>query len=234
MKTLTALIPFFNEERTISELVDQISQLPEGTLEHCIFVNDGSTDKSLEFLESALAKTSLSHSIINKVNGGKASAIKEGSKFLNTTHVVILDSDLELATSDIANLWNVVLNNESDYVFGYRRFLAQSSFTWRYSRGNQLISNLYGILFNEVITDIMCGYKLIPSYALQALPFRYKKFGLEIEIPIHMWRHRQRPFEVEVSYKARTRAEGKSISVIDAIAVITSMAIFRLTHRRVK
>lgn len=234
MKTLTALIPFFNEERTISELVDQISQLPDGTLEHCIFVNDGSTDKSLEFLESALTKTNLSHSIINKVNGGKASAIKEGSKFLSTTHVVILDSDLELATSDIAKLWDVVLKNESDYVFGYRRFLAHSSFTWRYSRGNKLISNLYGILFNEVITDIMCGYKLIPSFTLQALPFRYKKFGLEIEIPIHMWRQRQRPFEVEVTYKARTRAEGKSISIIDAIAVISSMVIFRLTHRRIE
>jgi hypothetical protein len=93
---------------------------------------------------------------------------------------------------------------------------------------------LYGLFFNEVITDIMCGYKLIPSINLEQLPYRYKKFGLEIEIPMHMWRLRQRPFEIEVSYKARTRAEGKSISVVDAFAVIVSMAAFRLTHRRQK
>jgi len=232
MKTLSALIPFFNEERTIPELVRQISQLPDGTLEHCVFVNDGSTDRSLELLKSALTKTNLSYSIINKENGGKASAIREGSKALFTTHVVILDSDLELATADIAKLWAIVLKNESEFVFGYRKFLSHSSFTWRYSRGNQFISNLYGLFFNEVITDIMCGYKLIPTSTLQNLPYRYQKFGLEIEIPMRMWHLRQRPYEVEVSYKARTRSEGKSISVKDATAVIFSMALFRISHRR--
>jgi hypothetical protein len=80
----------------------------------------------------------------------------------------------------------------------------------------------------------MCGYKLIPSDNLQALPYKYKKFGLEIEIPMQMWRLRQRPFEIEVSYKARTRAEGKSISEIDALAVIFSMAMFRITYRRAR
>jgi glycosyltransferase involved in cell wall biosynthesis len=232
MKTLTALIPFFNEERTLSELVRQISQLPDGTLEHCVFVNDGSTDRSLELLESALTKTNLSYSIINKVNGGKASAIREGSRALPTTHVVILDSDLELATEDIPKLWAIVLESQSEFVFGYRKFLSHSSFTWRYSRGNQFISNLYGLFFNEVITDIMCGYKLVPTTTLQNLPYRYRRFGLEIEIPMQMWHQRQRPYEVEVSYKARNRSDGKSISVKDAVAVISSMALFRISHRR--
>lgn len=232
MKTLTALIPFFNEERTLAELVRQLSNLPNGTLECSVFVNDGSTDRSLSVLETALKQTVLPYVIIVKENGGKASAIKEGSKVVKTSHVVILDSDLELATNDISKLWAIVLENESEFVFGFRKFLSQSSFTWRYSRGNQFISNLYGFFFNEVITDIMCGYKLIPTSNLQKLPYRYRKFGVEIEIPMHMWQQRQRPYEVEVSYKARSRSEGKSISVKDAIAVILSMALFRITHRR--
>ena len=234
MSTLAVLIPIFNEERTISQLVDQLSHLPRGTVDQCIFVDDGSTDRSVELLIEALTTVSFPHLLLKKENGGKASAIKEGAKSLTTSHVVILDSDLELATPDIEKLWEVVLRGESDFVFGYRKFLSHSSFTWRYSRGNQLISNLYGLFFNEVITDIMCGYKLIPSKSLQQLPYRYKKFGLEIEIPMHMWQLRQRPYEVEVSYKARSRAEGKSISVKDALAVILSMAIFRITHRRTK
>jgi hypothetical protein len=147
---------------------------------------------------------------------------------------VILDSDLELATSDIERLWEVVQSGQNDYIFGYRAFLAHSSFTYRYSRGNQLISNIYGIFFNEVITDIMCGYKLVPSETLQSLPFKYKHFGLEIEIPMQMWLNHQRPFEVDVAYRARTRAQGKSISVKDAFAIIASMAIFRVMHRRAK
>ena len=234
MSSLTVLIPVFNEERTISQLVGQLSGLPPGTVEMCIFVDDGSTDSSVELLIQALSQSGLPHLIIKKENGGKASAIKDGAKHLTTSHVVILDSDLELATSDIAKLWEIVQKDVSDFVFGYRTFLAHSSFTWRYSRGNQLISNIYGLFFNEVITDIMCGYKLIPSQVLKQLPYKYKKFGLEIEIPMYMWQLRQRPYEVEVAYKARSRAEGKSISVKDALAVISSMATFRLTHRRIK
>ena len=233
MKTLTALIPFYNEERTIRELVQQLDALPKGTLSECIFVDDGSIDASLQILKSSLETVHFDFQIISKQNGGKASAIKEGSRSLKTSHVVILDSDLELATSDIEKLWGVVEEGKSDFVFGYRTFLAHSSFTYRYSRGNQLISNIYGILFNEVITDIMCGYKLIPSRSLQELPFKYKHFGLEIEIPMEMWRHNQRPYEIGVSYKARTRAQGKSISVKDALVVIFSMIIFRVTHRRI-
>ncbi len=234
MKTLSVLVPIFNEERTISQLVSQLSELPLGTIDQCIFVDDGSTDSSVELLTQALNKSGLPHVILRKKNAGKASAIKDGAKYLSTTHVVILDSDLELATSDITKLWEVVQKDESDFVFGYRTFLAHSSFTWRYSRGNQLISNLYGLFFNEVITDIMCGYKLIPSQILQQLPYKCKKFGLEIEIPMHMWQLGQRPYEIEVSYKARSRAEGKSISVKDALAVISAMATFRMTHRRIK
>ena len=234
MKTLTALIPLFNEERTIVELINQLDALPEGILAECIFVDDGSTDASSQLLTQALAGVQFKFQIIAKANGGKASAVKEGAKSLTTSHVVILDSDLELATSDIERLWQVVLHGENDYVFGYRAFLAHSSFTYRYSRGNQVISNIYGMLFNEVITDIMCGYKLVPSKTLQSIPYKYKHFGLEIEIPMQMWLSHQRPFEVDVAYRARTRAQGKSISVKDAFAVIASMIVFRITHRRTK
>jgi len=234
MKTLTALIPFFNEQRTIVELVRQLDALPVGILNECIFVDDGSTDSTFLLLSQALIGVHFKSQIISKLNGGKASAIKEGSKFLTTSHVVILDSDLELATSDIERLWNIVQSGENDYVFGYREFLAHSSFTYRYSRGNQLISNLYGIFFNEVITDIMCGYKLVPSEVLKSLPYKYRHFGLEIEIPMQMWLDHKRPFEIDVAYRARTRAQGKSISIKDAFNVITSMASFRLFHRRTK
>jgi glycosyltransferase involved in cell wall biosynthesis len=234
MKSLTAIIPIFNEERTIAKLVQEISDLPQGVLTECIFVDDGSTDSSVAILKRALELFGIPNQIVIKKNGGKASAIRAGSVKLKTSHVVILDSDLELATSDVARMWAVVQEGRSDFVFGYRKFLSHSSFTWRYSRGNQMISNLFGLFFNELITDIMCGYKLIPSDNLQALPYKYKKFGLEIEIPMQMWRLRQRPYEIEVSYKARTRAEGKSISVIDALAVIFSMAMFRITYRRAR
>jgi glycosyltransferase involved in cell wall biosynthesis len=233
MKTLTVLVPIFNEDRTIQELVRQLEEIQDGVISECIFVNDGSTDSTLELLNVALSNVRFKHQVISQKNGGKASAIHAGATVISTSHVIILDSDLELETSDVEVFWKIVTEGRSDYVFGYRRFLSHSSFTYRYSRGNQVLSNLYGILFNEVITDVMCGYKLVPTKMLQELPYKYKKFGLEIEIPMQMWKRMIRPYEIEVRYHARTRDEGKSISIKDAIAIIFSMLTFRIRNRRI-
>ena len=75
MKTLTALIPFFNEERTIVELVSQLDALPKSILTEYIFVDYGSTDSSSQLLSKALAGVHFKSQIITKTNGGKASAI---------------------------------------------------------------------------------------------------------------------------------------------------------------
>jgi glycosyltransferase involved in cell wall biosynthesis len=232
MKTLTVIVPFYNEERTIARLVTELASLPKGLLSECIFVNDGSTDKSYEILISEISKTGLVHQVINKTNGGKASAIKEASKRIRSSHAVILDADLELNTFDLLPLWNVVIEEKSEIVFGYRSFHAQSAFTYRYTRGNQFLSHLYGLLFNEVITDIMCGYKLLPTKYLQECPFNFSKFAIEIELPLHLWLQRLRPYEILVDYKPRSREEGKVIGIKDAIQIITNLIFFRI--RKVK
>ncbi len=232
MKSLSALIPFYNEERTIAELVHQLSLIPAGTLTHCIFINDGSTDESLALLEGALAQTKLKHSIITKVNGGKASAIREASRIIETSHAVILDADLELNTFDIIRMWDVVLQDKSEIVFGYRNFRAQSAFTYRYARGNQFLSHFYGILFNEVITDIMCGYKLLPTRYFKECPFKYSRFAIEVEFPLQLWLLRLRPFEILVDYKPRSREEGKVIGIKDSLQIILDLIYFRITKSR--
>jgi hypothetical protein len=77
----------------------------------------------------------------------------------------------------------------------------------------------------------MCGYKLIRTEILKSLKFDSKRFGLEIEIPILLWTLDIKPYELEVRYKARTRAEGKSISILDAIQIILKMIYFRIRIR---
>ncbi len=234
MKTLSVLIPIFNESRTIVELIHQLENLEDGVISECIFINDGSTDESETLLKLALKNVTFSYQLINQRNMGKAAAIRAGAQKVKTSHIIILDSDLELETADISRFWYQVINYSTDIVFGYRKFLAHSSFTYRYSRGNQLLSNIYGILFNEVISDIMCGYKLVPSWVLKELPYKYRKFGIEIEVTMFLWKHRQRPFEMEVSYKARNRNDGKSIHVADAFFIILSMFSYRINNSRRK
>lgn len=232
MKTLTVLIPFFNEERTIAELVRQLDELPKGILSECIFIDDGSSDSSALLLKTALQGVHFKFQIISKANGGKASAVQVAIKHITTTHALILDADLELSTRDVTKLWAVIQDGKSDIVFGYRSFLAQSAFTYRYARGNQFLSHLYGLLFNEVITDIMCGFKLMPTQFFKECPFRYSKFGIEVELPLYLWLKRLRPFEVLVDYKPRSREEGKVIGVKDAIQIILDLIIFRICMAR--
>lgn len=232
MKSLTVLVPIYNESRTLPELVNQIDTILSKDIAECIFINDGSTDNSREVLAHALTKVSFKHQVLTQQNSGKSSAIKAGAKLVKSSHSIILDADLELETQDVIKLWKVVLDGKADVVFGYRHFLAQSAFTYRYAKGNLIISNLYGLLYNEVVTDIMCGYKLVPTKVLQDLPYKFKKFAIEVEIPIYLWKQRIRPHEVKVGYSPRSRLDGKMISAKDAVSIICTLIVHRALKAR--
>jgi glycosyltransferase involved in cell wall biosynthesis len=91
-----------------------------GVIAECIFINDGSTDNSGEVLAAALAQVSFKHQTLTQSNGGKSSAIKAGAKLAQSSHVIILDADLELDTHDVVELWKVVQDGKADVVFGSR------------------------------------------------------------------------------------------------------------------
>ena len=232
MLSLTLVIPFYNEERSLGELINQIAKLPKGVISKAIFVDDGSFDKSAEIVRTGLKLHNLDAILLQKPNGGKASAIKFAVPHLKTSHMLILDADLELSTTDVIRLWEIVIQGKSSIVFGYRRFLAQSSFTYRYVRGNQFISNFYGILYNEVVTDIMCGYKLVPTDIMAEFPFNFSKFAIEVELPLFLWEKRLRPHEIRVDYSPRSREQGKVIGTKDAIQIILHLIYFRITKAK--
>lgn len=231
---LSIVVPFWNEARSLPLLIDELKNLENSDQFEFIFVDDGSTDSSFQMVRQ-LADEHLDNSkIIQKMNGGKTSAVKQGIGIATGTHILILDADLELSPSDIPILWSIVVAGKSDVVFGYRKFYAHSSFTWRYSKGNKFISDLFGLLFNVLITDIMCGFKLLPTSLYKQIPLKSRRFGLEIEIPFMIWLEGCKIWEVEVSYSPRSRAEGKTIGVLDAVQVIAFMFWLRLRSLFVK
>ncbi len=212
----------------------QIAELPIRIYEEVIFVNDGSEDNSEEVLKFALGKFSIAHTYISKSNGGKASAVLEGLSNSQTTHSVILDADLELEVLDLIGMWEQIESGEADAVFGYRKFRSHSSYTYRYAVGNKLISNFYGLIFNQLITDIMCGYKMFPTELKNSLPKKILGYSIEIAIPSALWKTGIKPFEVEVKYKPRNRHEGKIINSFDAIKVLLAVIRFRMCSRATK
>lgn len=228
------IVPIYNEARTIVQLVRQLNDLFLCTPFHCIFVDDGSTDDSLPLLHSALQFVTFSYDVVSQPNTGKAGAIIAATRLLDTSHVVILDSDLELDVNAIHTAWQVVLQEKYEAVLGFREFRSHSSFTYRYSRGNQLISNAFGILFNSMVSDVMCGFKMVPSEILRSLPLSFSGFVIEVEIVSVLWMKGVKPFELKIEYTPRTRAQGKSINTLDAIKVLISMLWLRIRVKRPK
>ena len=239
MRDLSILIPCFNSAKTISTLIEKLSEAQaqadsngqkKGGGWECIFIDDGSTDLTSETIKFEISKTNLRFKLEKTENFGKSQAVATAAALATSTHCIILDSDLELDPVEINKLWAVVIAGKSNYVLGYRKFYAQSSYSYFYSVGNKLISNIYGILFNKVVTDIMCGYKLLPTDFILNMPKKFKKFGIEVEILLEMWNLRITPYEIEVSYFPRNREDGKSIYVKHAIAIVLKLIVYRIMH----
>ena len=231
MKTLSVLIPIYNELRTVEKLSESIKKLPIGFVSQVVIVDDGSTDGSADLLKKLLQESELSVDLIRKENGGKGSAIRLGLNSLRGTHTVVLDADLEIDTSDLIPLFQPILEAKAEATFGVRKFTSQSSFTYRYVIGNKFLSNLYGILFNHFLRDIMCGAKLLPTLVWKEMNLQMNGFNTEVEIAAKLWQRRIRPWEVDISYNPRTREEGKGITVFDAFLIIFFLFFLRIKNR---
>jgi len=225
--SLTVVVPFYNEERTIGEVARRLEKVSK-IFEHCIFINDGSSDNSNQALVDALKNITYKSEILSQKNCGKGSAVRLGIRKAVTSHVAILDADLELEPSALAELWSPIKSGMEMATIGYRGFLSQSSYTYRYKIGNQVLSNFYGLTFNRVVTDVMCGFKVFPTTILVNFPFKSRRFSIEIDILAALWSKSIRPYEIPVTYQARDKSEGKVIGFSDAISILLRILFLRL------
>jgi len=181
-----------------------------------------------------MSKSTIKCILVKTGNYGKTAAVKKAISLAKTTHCIVLDSDLELDPADIDIFWSLVLSKKSNYILGYRKFMSHSSYSYYYTLGNRFISNLFGFLFNKLVTDVMCGFKLMPTDFLANIKTKNKNFGIEIEILLEVWNAGITPHEMEVSYTPRNRAQGKSITVYDGIKIIGSLLFYRAANFRPK
>jgi len=232
---LTIIIPYYNEEKRLESLVAQISKADTDNRFYYIFIDDGSTDNSRELLGLALKESKLNFGLVNlDTNVGKSMAIQSSMDLVRTSHFAILDADLELDPKDVHRMWSIIESGAASAVFGFRKFLSHSSFTYRYTIGNKFISHWFGIFYNIVHTDIMCGLKLVPTKLIRDEKLKLKRFAIEIEIPMILWIHDIKVYEIEVDYFPRGWQEGKVIGLRDAIYIMYSISLRRMLFDRKK
>jgi glycosyltransferase involved in cell wall biosynthesis len=215
---LSILMPVYNEEARLPEALKQALAIDYPCDVELVIVNDGSADGTGEIL-TRVDDTRV-RVVTHARNQGKGAAIKTGVQQAAGDYLVILDADLEYDPQDIPRLLEPVLDGRAEVVYGNRTFGSHSSFSYWYVMGNKAVTTYANMLFNCYLGDLETCFKLMPVELYRSLDIRSKGFGMEAEVTGKLLRNGIRPFEVPISYRARTRAEGKKITWRDGVEAL--------------
>jgi glycosyltransferase involved in cell wall biosynthesis len=232
---LSVLIPVYNEERTVEEVVRRVSAMP--VQKEIILVDDGSQDQSRQVLERIRHEHERAADPANQVkvifqpyNQGKGAALKQALRHATGEIVIVQDADLEYDPKDYPALTEPIESGLADVVYG-TRFAGGGAhrvlFFW-HSLGNRLLTLFSNMLTNLNLSDMEVGYKAFRAQVLQGIDLKSSRFGFEPEITMKLAKKRCRFYEVPISYHGRTYEEGKKITWKDGVAALYHMIRFRL------
>ena len=216
------IIPVFNEEATIGEVLDRIAALNLDA--QTIVVDDGSTDRSAELAERDGVK------VVRLAHRGKGAAIRAAIPLIDGDIAVIQDADMEYDPAEVPELIEPIQRGVADVVFGSRLVggRPQRAHLFWHKVGNRFLSLVTGVLYNTTLTDMETGYKAFRADVLRSLDLREDGFGIEPEITGEVCRRNLRVYELPISYFGRTAAEGKKITWRDGFKALGVLVTVRL------
>ena len=222
---LSIVIPCYNEEKTIQEIVDLVEKV-NGVEKEIIIVDDGSKDSSREIL-SRMAKEKPHLKIILKPqNSGKGATVREGYKHTTGDYVIVQDADLEYDPQDYNKLL-AEMEKGGQVVYGSRFSGDHQDMTSLHYFGNRFLTVLTNLLYGTHLTDMETCYKLLPGDFVRSLKLKSDRFDFEPEITSRILKSGAKIVEVPISYRGRSWKEGKKITWRDGVHAVKTLIKFR-------
>jgi glycosyltransferase involved in cell wall biosynthesis len=239
---LSLVIPVYNEERTILQLLAKLAAVPFGIETEVILVDDGSKDKSREILQREFGGNPGYKIMFNEKNMGKSQTVRKGLLASTGDLVVIQDADLEYDPAELKEFVDLFQNSNVDVVYGNRFGKDNKVVYWQNWIGNRSLS-----AFSSIFTGLRSGmwtsdmevcYKMVRGDVFRAIAqtiVSKSTFGLEPEVTAKLSRYKVdgkhlRFAQLAISYYPRTLAEGKKMHAVrDGIKALGEILKFNLS-----
>ena len=240
MRTLSIVIPAYNEEAFIGTLLEQILKVPiesQGFRKEILVIDDGSKDRTREVALAQAAKHDCIKVFTQVPNQGKGKAVQRGIAASTGEVVLIQDADLEYDPNDYPALLKTL--SRADVVYGSRTLGQFQKQGWTLFPGRHaeqkfgpwlagaLLTLWTFLLYGRWITDTLTAYKLYPGEAIRRMRIETKGFETDHEITAKLIRGGHTLAEVPISYHPRSAEEGKKIKASDGLIAVYTLLRFR-------
>jgi len=230
MNNLAVIIPFFNEENFLKTSIEGL--LKNDIFEQIILVDDCSTDHSANIANDFSSNYNKITYVKSVANGGKGNALNIAREFLDTTHVIIHDADLEYFPEDIVEMFKVSKLHPTSLILG-SRFIGDKRRKNIYARtlyANKMMSLFFSFIHSYKVTDVATCYKLMPTSFFQEIEIKEKGFSIEIEVLSKFLKWNKSIIEAPISYEGRSYSDGKKIKTMDGFRYLFNTVKYRIIN----
>ncbi len=229
---LSVIIPVYNEEQTIDEVIARVSAVElAGVEKEFVIANDGSTDATRGIIDRRQWPSGASvHVYHSPINLGKGAAVRIGLAFATGDVLLVQDADLELDPSEFGRLLEPIASNRADVVYGSRFLGENRHIPGRTRAANRFLTMLTNLLFGSRLTDMETAYKVMTREALTGIRLRTVGFDIEPELTAKLLLAGRRIVEVPISYTPRTTEQGKKMRWIDGVDAVYTLLKCRFTR----
>jgi len=223
---ISIIIPCYNEEKTIEEVIKRVKQLKLSAKKEIIVVDDGSQDSSFKIMSRINGIKIIKH----KKNKGKGAAIRRALEEVTGDIVLIQDADLELDPIQIPNLIKPIIEGKAEVVYGSRNLVKNNSKkTPLFYIGGRLITWITNLLYKTNLTDEPCGYKIFKAKIIKNIKIESDRFEWEPEITAKISKQGIKIYEVPVKANSRSIKEGKKLRRRDGVKALWTLLKYKFT-----